>query len=181
MKTKEKMLCVKNDPAVVKAKQQLEEIEKKLLLAQAVPVVSSEDELAGAAGELLEGGTQLQTAALAKKQGAVQNVRVLKKAVELAVGRLRQAEQVAGAKLVKALEPQHRQLIEALIAAAKAFEIALMAHDSFVSECHKAGLYSCLPAAWSLKWKVLLSAPPGQGGRWDIFYENLQVALHDLR
>jgi hypothetical protein len=180
MKTKEKMLCVKNDPAVVRARAQLEEFEGKLRLVEAVPVVrTSEDELAGAAGELLASGTL--KAALTKKQDAVQSVRVLKKAVELAVGRLRQAEQVAGAKLVKALEPQHRQLIEALIAAAKAFETALMAHDSFVSECHKAGLYSYLPAAWSPKWKVLLSAPPGQGGRWDIFSENLQVALHDLR
>jgi hypothetical protein len=179
MKT-EKVVKLLDQPEVKVARLKLETLEDELqeLVLKVHPSIGDKEELQRDARNLLD----RKPIDSETRSSIIRKIATLEEAIGIQKSRLEAAKAAAAKKMIKNLEPEHRRLLEALIKAAKDFADALAAHDDFVEQLWTTGgLYQRLPACWNLKWKILLSAPPGKGGKWDIFIESLKGSLHDLR
>jgi len=165
----EKMASVNDDAAVIAARKKLTELERKLEQITNRPSQAIEDDIRERA-EMLLGGKP------PKPKVAPDEIRVLKRAVGIALENYREAQKKAAAKIIESLKPLHDKTISELLDAAEKFSAALLSQAAFIENCWQAGLFDFLDAHWSLKWQILSPGKPGGCSRLDMLIENLKLA-----
>ena len=152
-----------NDEPIVKAAQKiLMDVEAKFQKAANYPLI---DDFAERAKAMLD-GTKLQP----RKEP--DEVELLRAAARMALGRLQEAQRTAAERIVEKVAPDYELVRSELLTECLRFKEALTAHDGFIDQLWRAGLYDYLPASWSKKAAVVQIFP---SGRLDLLIENLRL------
>jgi len=162
-----KMASVNDDAAVIAARKKLTELEQKLEQVTNRPSQAIEDDIRERA-ELLLGGKPAKP-----KKEAADEIRVLKRAVGIALENYREAQKKAAEKIIEGAEPDYKKVRAELLAESQRFALVLQLHDDFIQQLWAAGLFDFLPATWSKKAPVVGIFPHG---RLDGLIENLKLA-----
>jgi hypothetical protein len=157
-----KIPVVSDDAAVKAAQKLLTDIQARFEKVANYPLV---DDFAERAKAMLD-GTKLQPR---KEPDEVELLRV---AARMALGRLQEAQRTAAERIVEKVAPDYELVRSELLTECLRFKEALTAHDGFIDQLWRAGLYDYLPASWSKKAAVVQIFP---SGRLDLLIENLRL------
>jgi hypothetical protein len=163
----EKIPSVSDDSAVKVAQKLLTDIQAKFEKASHYPLLNDTTERARS---ILDNKPP-------KPRREVDEINVLREAVTLASHRLQAVQAAAAERIIDEIKPLHVKAVSELLSAAEKFSTELLAQAEFVESCWRAGLFNYLPAAWSLKWRIVLTGKPGLGSRLDELILNLRASL----
>jgi len=165
---KEKQIPSVNDDQQVKAAQKvLAEIQAKFERAANYPAL---DDTIERARSILDNKPH-------KPRREIDEINVLRAALNLATNRLQAAQQKAAERIIVEIKPLHNEAIKRLLDAAEKFSTELLSQAEFIESCWHSGLYDYLDAHWSLKWRIVSEGKPGTCSRLDLLIENLRASL----